>query len=74
MYRVMFWPLVMVAAVLLGGCSEPMGTGSSGATESSSTVDIGHRKPVPPLLDSVRIPPSPIPPIVEELPSVESMP
>jgi hypothetical protein len=73
MHHVMAWRVV-AATVLLIGCSEPIGLGASGAGESTSTVEIARRKPVPGLPDSVRIPPSPIPPIFVELPPVEDRP
>jgi hypothetical protein len=69
MHHVIVWPVV-VATVLLIGCSEPIGLGASGAVESTSVVETRRRKPVA-LPDSVGIPPNPIPPIYEELPPLE---
>jgi hypothetical protein len=64
----------MMATVLLVGCSEPIGPGSSVAADTSSTADVVRREPQQSLPDTVRIPPFPIPPIFEELPQVEDSP
>jgi hypothetical protein len=74
MHRVIVWPVIMVATVLLVGCSEPLGIGADNAFESTSVGEIARRKPSWQLPDSVGIPPSPFPPIIEELPPVEESP
>jgi hypothetical protein len=74
MHHVIAWLAVMLAAVLLVGCSEPIGLSDSGAEDTASIVEIARRKPQWPLPDSIRIPSMPIPPILEELPPIEDSP
>jgi hypothetical protein len=75
MHHVMAWPIVVVAAVLLTGCVNPVGPNPHAVGDPTSIADLARGRPTPPpsAPDSAGIPPS-IPPIYEEFPTVLGVP
>ena len=72
MHYAIDWTIVGVVAMLLGGCADIAGPSPRRSSDSTPITDVGRRLPRPPssLPDSVGIPPMPVPPIHEALPSI----
>ena len=71
MHHVIVWPIVIVTALVLAGCSDVVGPHVRDVGDSIPLVDLARqRKPTWPSPDSVGIPPMPIQPIYEELPPI----
>jgi hypothetical protein len=72
MHYAVVWRFVVLAAALLA-CNDPVGPTSLDATEAGSIVEVPRqrRRQTPP--DSLYIPPTPLPPIHEELPRIKDI-
>lgn len=72
MHHVIAWPIVVVGAVLLANCADPIGPHPRSLANPTPIVEPARGRPKPPVAppDTVRIPPLPVPPIYEELPLI----
>lgn len=69
MHQVIAWFSLVGGASLLLGCVDPLGTTPPQVDDSTFVAELARRpKPPWPVPDSVGIPPSPVPPIYEEVP------
>lgn len=71
MHHVIAWPIVVVTAILLAGCVDPVGPIPRGVADPTSVAAIDRRRPPAtyPFPDSVSVPPL-LPPIYEEIPTI----
>ena len=71
MHHLIAWSVVVVAAVAVAGCADPVGPSPRGVGDPSLLAELA-RRPRPPasIPDSVRLPPMPIVPIYEEFPTI----
>lgn len=76
MHHVIDWTVVVVVAVVIGGCADVAGPNPRRSDDSTPITDGARRLPRPPssLPDSVGIPPMPVPPIHEGLPPILDAP
>lgn len=70
MHRIASWPVVLLWAVALSACADPIGPTEIIRRRPSVAVELARRPATGPISvpDSVGIPPSPMPPIYEEAP------
>jgi hypothetical protein len=73
MHHVIAWAIVGATAVLMGGCTEPVGPRPRDVGRPAPAADLARHRPEPPasLPDSVGVFPPPIPPIYEEVPLLD---